>query len=81
MIGGPNIFCPPCQIFFPACRSLSPFPSYHPCTNIFFPDGVVPSAGAGAGAGEEPPSYTAVFTGDTETVTPPPTYSNIQDTV
>merc|ERR1719410_359243 len=62
-------------------RSPSPFPSYHPCTNIFFPDGVVPSAGAGAGAGEEPPSYTAVFTGDTETVTPPPTYSNIQDTV
>jgi len=50
-------------------RSLSPFPSYHPCPNIFFPDGVI---------SDGPPSYTAVFTDETENVTPPPHYSNIQ---
>jgi len=41
----------------------------HPCPNIFFPDGVITDG---------PPSYTAVFTEDTENVTPPPHYSNIQ---
>ena len=42
-----------------------------PSTSIFFPDG------AGRES-EGPPSYTTVFTADTENVSPPPDYSNIK---
>ena len=52
---------------------MSPFPSYLPNTNIFFPDGIQ------GGETEGPPSYTTVFTADVENVTPPPHYNNIKN--